>query len=89
MICIMHEADPYGHLVIAGKALSPSALARLVREKEHLVARMLGELRDAGVYETVGKTIVSKRMVRDEQIRKARATGGRLGGNPALLKVIR
>ena len=43
------------------------------------------ELETAGVYsKDVDGCIYSKRMVRDEEIRRKRADGGVLGGNPAL-----
>lgn len=87
MICIMHEAEPYGHLVIAGKPVTPALLARQVREKETTVNRLLKELKNANVFDVFDNTIISRRMIRDEKVRQSRAKGGRLGGNPALLKV--
>lgn len=84
MLCIMHQAEPYGHLVVNGKPISPEVLARMVGAKAGEVGRWLVELWNAGVFNREGDTLVSRRMVRDEAVRKARAEGGKLGGNPAL-----
>ena len=85
MICIMHQADPYGHLVVNGRPIDAPTLARMVGGRVAEVGRWLGELEAAGVYNMDGATRVSRRMVRDEEVRKARAEGGKLGGNPALM----
>jgi DNA-binding Lrp family transcriptional regulator len=87
MLCIMHQAEPYGHLVVNGQAIPSRTLARMVGASVREVDRWLGELEVAGVFDREGEAIVSRRMVRDERVRKARADGGKLGGNPAL-KVI-
>jgi hypothetical protein len=81
---MMHQAEPYGHLVVNGLAIPPDTLARMVGASKREAAAWLGELEAAGVFSKEGSTIVSRRMVRDEEIRKARAEGGKLGGNPAL-----
>lgn len=85
MICIMHQAEPYGHLTVNGNAILPPILARMVGAKLGEVIRWLGELEGAGVFDRDGETIVSRRMVRDEVLRKVRAEGGKLGGNPSLM----
>jgi len=84
MICIMHQAEPYGHLVVNGHPIDSPTLARMVGGRPHEVARWLSELDTAGVCDMDGETRISRRMVRDERVRKARAEGGKLGGNPAL-----
>jgi hypothetical protein len=85
MICVMHQADPYGHLVINGHPILPQTLARMVGAKLGEVIRWLNELENAGVCNKEGETYISRRMVRDEALRKVRAEGGKLGGNPALM----
>lgn len=84
MICIMHQAEPYGHLVVNGLAIAPDTLARMVGASKREALNWLAELETAGVFNRDGETIVSRRMVRDEALRKVRAEGGKLGGNPAL-----
>jgi len=67
MICIMHEANPYGHLVVSGVAVSPEELAMIVGGTPKDVAKWLDELHRRKVYSvTDGGVIFSRRMVRDE-----------------------
>lgn len=88
MICYMHEGKPYGHLKVGDKVILPSNLARMVGETLEVVQCWLDELKVAGVYD-IGDdgVIISRRMIRDENLREIRAKGGKLGGNPALMKV--
>lgn len=86
MLCFMHEGSPYGHLKVANKVILPSNLAQMVGLTLEQVECSLKELKDAGVFdETEEGVIFSRRMIRDENIRNARALGGKLGGNPALM----
>jgi hypothetical protein len=85
MICFMHEGTPYGHLKVGEKVILPANLARMVGETLEQVEGWLEELKQASVFDTdEDGTIVSRRMIRDEAIREARASGGKLGGNPLL-----
>ncbi len=87
MLCIMHQCMPYGHLTVKGKPMTVAQLARNVGEQEKFVEELLIELDDADVFERDAQGCVfSRRMVRDENIRNKRAEGGKLGGNPLLLK---
>lgn len=80
MLCLMHECDPYGHLAVNGKPMKPAQIARLVGISEKEYKRVLAELLDAGVPSvTDDDCVFSRRMVRDEQIRNARAAGGKAG----------
>jgi hypothetical protein len=87
MICLMHEGSPYGHLKVGGKVIHAANLARMVGATLSEAEGWLGELEEAGVFsrDDAG-CIFSRRMVRDEEVRAARAAGGILGGNPALKK---
>lgn len=86
MICYMHEGNPYGHLKVGEKVILPANLARMVGETLDTVEGWLSELKHAGVYDlTSDGVIVSRRMIRDENLRNIRASGGKLGGNPALM----
>lgn len=85
MICVMHQAEPYGHLVVNGKAVATDTLARMVGCTPAECKRWQRELEDAGVFSRIDGVVVSRRMVRDEEIRKGRAEGGKLGGNPNLV----
>jgi hypothetical protein len=85
MIAIMHEATPYGHLVIDGKALSAANLGKLVGVPARETSRLLKELGDAGVFSrTEGGAIFSRKMIRDHAKAEADRLNGKRGGNPAL-----
>jgi hypothetical protein len=85
MICWMHEGTPYGHLKVGQKVILPSNLARMVGEPLNVVEGWIEELKSANVFQLADDgTICSRRMIRDENLRNARAEGGKLGGNPNL-----
>lgn len=77
-LSIMHEARPYGHLVVNGKPVEADVLARLVGSSEAEVIALRDELLAAGVAD-LGRNgvLVSRRMVRDEN----RAKKGRKAVN--------
>lgn len=79
MICIMHAAEPYGHLCAAGRPLDARDLSKLVGESERDVKKWLEELVRNNVCSSEGGAIVSRRMVRDESLRERRAAGGEAG----------
>jgi hypothetical protein len=87
LVCVMHQAEQYGHLRAGRKDLGPAELARIVGESAAEVESLLRELHDAGVFAvTAAGATFSPRMVRDEQRRlKAKEHGGR-GGNPQLIR---
>lgn len=77
MMCLMHDGTPYGHLRVHAKDILPPILARMVGVSLPELEGYLEELCDAGVLaRTESGTIYSKRMVRDEEIRQSRASGG-------------
>jgi hypothetical protein len=83
----MHEGTPYGHLKVNDKVILPSNLASMCGATLENVEGWLKELEIAGVFKRDENGVIhSKRMIRDEEIRNSRASGGKLGGNPALLK---
>jgi hypothetical protein len=74
MLCIMHEATPYGHLFIGAQPVADDALARLAGSSISEVQALLVELQNAQVLRlTRTGVIFSKRMVADEK----RAINGR------------
>lgn len=85
MICIMHQANPYGYFLLNQKSIQNSTLARMVGCSLEETELLLDELETNGVFvrDEYG-TIYSKRMVKDEHIRQVRATAGKKGGNPNL-----
>lgn len=79
-MCIAHECDPYGFLVVNNKPMTSAQIGRLVGLSPKECDKILAELFDAGVT-SMGDDgcIFSRRMVRDEGIRNARAAGGEGG----------
>lgn len=73
-LTVMHEATPYGHLVVNGRPVGDDALARMVGAPGDEVRTLMSELREAGVFEVTGAGVIfSRRMVRDQE----RAAKGR------------
>lgn len=73
-ICIMHEARPYGHLVLNGRPVEGDILARMTGTSVDEVSALLAELRQAGVLSMTSDGVVfSRRMTKDF----ARAQKGR------------
>jgi hypothetical protein len=80
LMCVMHECEPYGHLVLHGKPMTPAKIAGQIGVPAATVAKLLAELLENGVIrQTAEGALFSKRMVEDERIRNARADGGKAG----------
>lgn len=83
MLCLMHEADPRGSLLVNGKVVSDAQLASLcglpLKEAKPLIA----ELEDAGVFSREDNgTVYSRRMRRDVDKAARDKANGAKGGNP-------
>lgn len=86
MLCIMHDAEPYGHLVNNGISVSNKQLAQLSGIGLTEVMKLMCELEVAGVYSrTDEKVIYSRKMVRDRAKAEADRNNGKCGGNPILI----
>lgn len=86
MLCIMHQGSEYGYLKVNHKVILPPNLARMVGSTLEEIEGWLSELESAGVFsKDESGCVFSRRMIRDEEIRQARAAGGIKGGNPALM----
>jgi hypothetical protein len=83
MLCIMHEAEPYGHLNVKGVPLTDKDLARMVGADLKQVRKSLQVLLQVGVSSTTCEGVTySRRMVHDfAKALKDKQNGG-LGGNP-------
>jgi hypothetical protein len=78
MLCIMHEASPYGYLLLGGRDVSNDVLARMAGAGADEVSALLIELESAGVLGRSRKGVIfSRRMVKD----KSRADKGRKAVN--------
>lgn len=68
MLCIMHEATPYGHLLVGALPIEVAALARVVGSNVEEVQALLVELSAAGVSrQTRQGVIFSNRMTEDHK----------------------
>jgi len=87
MCCLMHEAQPYGHLLVNGLAPTDAQLTVLTGTPPDQLPALMSELDSAGVFSRTGKGVIySRRMTRDaKKTQKARANGKK-GGNPTLRK---
>lgn len=86
-MCIMHEADPYGHLVVNGRPVTDTQLASLTGATPDHLAELLAELEAAGVFSRNGKGVIySRRMTRDHKKAQTARKTGKSGGNPTLCK---
>ena len=85
MLGIMVEGEPFGHLNLNDKVIDEVTLSRLIGATQGEVERGTKELEGAKVFSrSEDGVIYSRRLVREEATRRARAEGGKLGGNPAL-----
>jgi len=65
-LCIMHEAKPYGHLLVNGQKVEDDTLARMAGVPVDEVRILMSELQQAGVFSLTRKGVVfSRRMTKD------------------------
>lgn len=84
MLCVMHEAEPYGSLRVNGRPVNEQQLASLAGTSTDAVRELLGELESAGVFSWDDGAITSRRMQRDKAKAEADRDNGKRGGNPGL-----
>lgn len=83
----MHESQQRGKLLLNGAPMPDEALARAIGLDKQNLTTTLTTLLTYGVASRCPDTgaLMSRRMVRDEDIRQSRANAGKMGGNPVLL----
>lgn len=87
MLSLMHEATPYGHLVLNGKPLDAARLAARLGGNAKEVEQLLQRLEAEAVFSrTADGAIYSRRMVNDAEKAERDRVNGKGGGNPALTK---
>lgn len=80
LMCLAHECEPYGHLIVNGRPMTAAQIAGQVGLAQSQCAKLLQELIDNGVARKTAEGVVySKRMVEDEDLRQRRAEGGKAG----------
>ena len=88
ILCLMHESEDRGKLLLNGKPMPEDALARLLGLDKQILTTTLTTILTYGIASRCEDTgaIICRRMVRDENIRQIRTEAGKKGGNPVLLK---
>lgn len=87
LICLMHEATPYGHLLVNGRCPTDAQVAVLTGTPPDQLTQCLRELEDAGVFSrTKDGTIYSRKLTRMAKKAATARNNGRKGGNPTLGK---
>ena len=88
IILLMHESDERGKLLLNGKPMPESALARLLGLDNQNLTTTLTTLLEFGVASRCEESgaIICRRMIRDENLRNIRKEAGKKGGNPLLVK---
>lgn len=87
ILCIMHESDERGVLLLAGRPMPDAALGAILGLDNQTLNQTLTTLLTYGVAsrrEGDG-AIYSRRMVRDEKLCQTRREAGKKGGNPDLV----
>jgi hypothetical protein len=87
LLCLMHESEDRGRLVLRGKPMSDELLAKLIGISTKKLRNSIQIFLEFGVAtrDELG-ALCNRRMIRDEQLRRVRTEVGRLGGNPVLVK---
>ena len=87
MIALMHEAVPYGHLLVSGRSPTETQLAVLAGTTPDQIPELLGELDAAGVFSRTKEGVIySRKMTRLAKKSAIARKNGKNGGNPTLGK---
>ena len=74
MICLMAKSEIHGHLLIGGKPARAEQIARIVGLLPQRAMELMDELNASGVFSFDKETIISRRMVKEERVRKSDAS---------------
>ena len=87
LMALAHEAEPYGHVLVAGEVPTVRELAKLVGATPAAVAAGLKELAANDVVALGGNGgMYSRRMVRDHARKLQNRINAKRGGNPKLMQ---
>lgn len=87
MIALMHEAVPYGHLVVSGHSPTDTQLAVLAGIPSIQIPDLIGELEAAGVFSRTKEGVIySRKLTRMAKKAAIARKNGKNGGNPSLGK---
>jgi uncharacterized protein YdaU (DUF1376 family) len=86
ILCLMHESDERGRLLLSGKPMNNEALARILGLSKSRLSKTLDTILDFGVaFRDDSGALCNRRMMRDERLRQVRTEAGKQGGNPNLV----
>ena len=74
MLCLMAKSESHGHLLIGGKPARAEQIARIVGLLPQKTMELMDELNASGVFSFDKETIISRRMVKEERVRKSDAS---------------
>lgn len=84
LICHMHEANPRGYLLVAGKPPNVQQIAKMLSSTVSEIAPLIDELEALGVMSRDEKgAIFNRRMAREGEISDIRSDAGKKGGRPS------
>lgn len=87
LICLMHEAMPYGHLRVHGQPPNEAQLASLTGIREAELPDLIAELELHGVFSRTREGVIYSRKLVRMAAKSAKARkNGKAGGNPSLRK---
>ena len=90
LMCLMHQSEPYGYLMINGSMPPMKAVCKVLRLHHKTYQARLKELILSGVLkEDENGIIYCQRMVKDEYIRQVRREAGKQGGSPLLKQKVK
>lgn len=87
ILCLMHESEERGALILNGMPMPDEALARLLGLDNQTLNQTVTTLLAYGVASRRQEdgALICRRMVRDEKLSETRREAGKKGGNPSLL----
>ena len=87
LLCLMTRMEPYGHLVVAGKPVSPAQIAAITAKPAEIIKPLMKELEAGKIFSRTDAGIIySRRLVRDQQDYEQAREYGSKGGNPNVKK---
>jgi hypothetical protein len=87
LICLMHEATPYGHLLVHGQNPNEAQLASLTGIPAAELHDLVAELERLGVFSRTKEGVIYSRKLVRMAAKSAKARKiGKMGGNPSLSK---
>lgn len=82
LMCLMHNAEPYGYLRVNGESLTSEIGSKLLRLHHKTYLKLFSELTEHGVLKLDQRGYYSQRMIDDYEKRLKSMADGAKGGNP-------